>query len=152
MKYISKAVFFFFFGTLFFACGGNETSQEQPQTTDSTATQMEEKVEHSQINNTETDTVGMVEDTVGTEGIATEAEEITEEKIVEETGMSFCDCVKKQKEIQKKIDESEDDEELMQLMQEMNELRNGDCKVLFIQDQTSVDQIEERKKRIAACK
>ncbi len=135
----------------FFACVGNDSGKQIPETTDSSAVEIADttgKTTPPAPDTTETANA----DTVGTEGIATEPEEITEEKIVEETGMSFCDCVKKQKEIQKRIDESEDDEELMQLMQEMNNLRNGDCKVLFIQDQTSVDQIEERKKRIAACK
>ena len=149
MKIISNLLIVLF--TLFIvACGGNETTEEGNKNTDSTTVNTEENVTTAEETPADTSMIN-AEDTVGTEGIATDEEEITEEKVVEETGMSFCDCVKKQKEIQKKIDESEDDEELMQLMQEMNDLRNGDCKVLFIQDQTSVDQVEERKKRIAAC-
>ncbi len=150
MKTLIKALFIVLLFN-FFACGGNDSGEQVPETSDSTAAETPvTTTEHTDPVPDTTETANT--DTTGTEGIATEPEEITEEKIVEETGMSFCDCVKKQKEIQKRIDESEDDEELMQLMQEMNNLRNGDCKVLFIQDQTSVDQIEERKKRIAACK
>ena len=149
MKPLFQFALILLFTTLF-SCGNNHEEQKNDSSADSTTVE----TAHESVDTLQesiADTSAAEEDTVGTEGIAVEEEEITEEKVVEETGMSFCDCVKTQKEIQKKIDESEDDEELMQLMQEMNNLRNGDCKVLFIQDQTSVDQVEERKRRIAAC-
>jgi hypothetical protein len=151
MKPLFNFALSLFFALFIVSCGNSKNENDtvnadSTQVSSSDSLIIEETISDTLSESTEKEV------NTGSEGIATEDEIITEKKVVEQTGMSFCDCVKKQKEIQQKIDNSEDDEELMQLMQEMNNLRNGDCKVLFIQDQTSVDQIEERKRRIAACK
>lgn len=71
--------------------------------------------------------------------------------IEEESGLSFCDCVKKLKEIEAKMISSEDDDELMSLMEEQSTMKDGECKILFQGNQSTIEAKEEHQQKIASC-
>ncbi len=70
---------------------------------------------------------------------------------VEEGGMSFCDCVKKQKQLEKIILESEDEAESDKAMDELNNLKNGDCKILFEGNQSTKEAKQAHERKVKAC-
>lgn len=71
---------------------------------------------------------------------------------VDDSGLTFCDCVKKMDKLQADLDAEEDADKIMAIMDEMEALLGGDCSVLKAKDQKSVEDQEEHKKRVAACK
>merc|ERR1711976_742786 len=107
---IMKTYFYaLFLSVILVACGNDNNPDEAVSDTDSTQATTDTLV--SDIpNETEEENTETAEDTIGTEGIATDVEELTEEEIVKETGMSFCDCVKKQEALQKEIENTDDDD------------------------------------------
>lgn len=75
----------------------------------------------------------------------------TKEKEIKLETVTFCDCVKKQSEIDKKMEAAESDEEIDAVMNEMDEMTNGPCKELLNDKQSSPEQREKRKQKIADC-
>lgn len=142
---------------LLYSCGGEDKSEEnsssnQPETTD-TSTTMDSMI---------IDTVA-VADTTSTADTIEELDpgiEVTESTSIEEFekatedkgGLSFCDCVKKQAELEEKLDATEDDALVDQLFAEMEALTKGECKVLMMGGQTSPEQRAARQRRIDKCK
>jgi hypothetical protein len=73
------------------------------------------------------------------------------EKDTKLSKVTFCDCIKQQQQIDLKIDDAEEDDEIKALMDEMDKLNQGPCKEMLHDKQTSPDQREERKRKIEEC-
>lgn len=71
---------------------------------------------------------------------------------VEEGGMSFCDCVKKQRKLEKTMLETEDDAEFDKAMAEMEKMKTGECKILFEGNQSTLEAKQAHQKKVKACK
>ena len=67
---------------------------------------------------------------------------------VEEGGMSFCDCVKKQKQLEKTMLETEDDAEFDNAMEELGKMKTGECKILFEENNLQSTKKEHTKERL----
>jgi hypothetical protein len=65
--------------------------------------------------------------------------------------VTFCECVKKQHEIDEKMEAAEADAEIDAVMAEMDDLAKGPCKALLGETQTTPEQRTMRKQRIAEC-
>ena len=87
-------------------------------------------------------------------------EELTDEELEVKTEkvelkvlskVTFCDCIKKQKELDDKLMETEDDAEMDNILAEMDKLTEGECKNLMADKSSSPEAREERKAKIAAC-
>ena len=65
--------------------------------------------------------------------------------------VTFCDCIKKQKVLDDKLMETEDDAEMDKIMAEMDALSEGECKNLMADKSTSPEDRENRKAKIQAC-
>lgn len=71
---------------------------------------------------------------------------------VEEGGLSFCDCVKKQKQLEKTMLETEDDAAFDKAMEEMEKMKTGECKILFEGNQSTLEAKQAHEKKVKACK
>lgn len=70
----------------------------------------------------------------------------------EETGgMSFCDCVKKQKQLEKIMLETEDDTEFDNAMEELNNMKTGECKILFEGNQSTMEAKQAHERKVKKC-
>lgn len=70
---------------------------------------------------------------------------------VEEGGMSFCDCVKKLKKLEKTMLETEDDAEFDKTMAEMDKMKTGECKILFEGNQNTLEAKQAHEKKVKRC-
>jgi len=71
---------------------------------------------------------------------------------VEEGGMSFCDCVKKQQKLEKIVLESEDEAESDKALEELNAMKTGECKILFEGNQSTLEAKQAHEMKVKACK
>ncbi len=70
---------------------------------------------------------------------------------IEEEGMSFCDCVKKNKELtDKMMSDDATDAEFDSAMEELNNMKTGDCKIMF-PDQSNIDEVNAHKLKVKKC-
>lgn len=95
------------------------------------------------------DTVEKMEVVVEEEVKAVENQSIEEAE--KGGGLSFCDCVKKQKEIDDKMVLAEADDEVEVLLNESEKLRNGICKVLKAGNQMTAAEKKAREAKVKAC-
>jgi len=72
-------------------------------------------------------------------------------EIVEEGALSFCDCVKKNKELNDLMMESEDDAVLDKVMKDLEDLRTGECKILFEGKQNTIEEKQAHERKVKRC-
>ena len=95
-----------------------------------------------------------VEDDESPEEILTddELEVKTEEAELKELSkVTFCYCIKKRKVLDDRLMETEDDSEMDNIMAEMDELTEGECKNLMADNSASPEDRKERKAKIQGC-
>ena len=81
-----------------------------------------------------------------------ELEVKTEEAELKELSkVTFCYCIKKQKVLDDRLMETEDDSEMDNIMAEMDELTEGECKNLMADNSASPEDRKERKAKIQGC-
>lgn len=68
-----------------------------------------------------------------------------------ESGLSFCDCVKKQKKLLDLVEETEDDEILLKAMEDLNNMKTGECKILFEGNQNTIEDQENHERKVKKC-
>ena len=90
-------------------------------------------------------------DTSGQMESGGEEEAAPKEELKQLPQVTFCDCIKKQKALDDRLMETEDDAEINKIMADMDELSAGPCKNLLADKSTSPDAREERKAKIAKC-
>lgn len=120
------------------ACASGEDNEQD--TTDSTAVVIEDTTDLEII---EEDTTTFTE---------TE-EEAAERKVVlkELSKVTFCDCIKKQNEINKKLEKAETDAEMDEVLAEMDKFTEGECKNLMAGDRTSPSARAEHQRKVTEC-
>ncbi|MFZ5551990.1 MAG: hypothetical protein ACOZCO_02655 [Bacteroidota bacterium] len=136
---MKKLLFFTAVTVFLFSCGGGEKKKGEEKKTDSIA---------------DTTTVTPVPaDTASEKEKATEDLSSTsvEELEKEGSGTSFCDCVKKQKEIDDQLAAAEEDKLIEELLKKSEDLRNGECIILKVGNQMTAAQKKERERKVKAC-
>ena len=74
------------------------------------------------------------------------------EPVVEEGGMSFCDCVKKNKELQDvMMGENTSDEDFDKAMAELEAMKTGECKIMFAAKQNTMDDKKAHERKVKRC-
>lgn len=105
-------------------------------------------------------TMADIEDTIGLEVIdedtttfiETEEEEAERKVVLKELPKTtFCDCIKKQNEINKKLEKAETDAEIDAVLAEMDKFTEGECKNLMAGDRTSPSARAEHMRKVAEC-
>lgn len=100
----------------------------------------------------DTSSTGVYQEEVNEDQTLQEALQANSEPITEnESGMSFCDCVKKQKELEKIMLETEDDLEFDKAMEELNNMKSGDCKILFEGNQSTIEAKQAHERKVKNC-
>lgn len=75
-----------------------------------------------------------------------------DKEVVEEGGMSFCDCVKRNKELSDVImGDNTSDEDFDKAMAELEAIKTGDCKILFAAKQNTIDEKNTHKRKVNRC-
>lgn len=135
---------------LFFSCGGNSNSNEE--TNQDTVTTSVENNINEQVTAADTSTSGVYqEETTDEETSLEDALRNNTEEVVEEGGLSFCECVKKQKALEKTMLETEDDDEFDKAMAEMEAMKTGECKILFAGSQNTLEEKKAHERKVKAC-
>lgn len=103
--------------------------------------------------NNELDTLqqDLAEDEPQTDAEAEMQQLMQAEEEPEDTGPSFCECVKKQDALNEKMMDAETDDEIRAVQKEMNELVTGECKKILAANIVSKDQQEAHKRKVKAC-
>lgn len=155
MKYINffKWTLLLTVFTVFMACSNEtETTEEEMVVEEETVTEpvMDPNAE---ITAADTSSTGVYQEEV-TESPSSLKEAMqssNNQPVVEEGGLSFCDCVKKQKELNELIMETEDDAEMEKAMTELETMKTGECKVLFSAKQNTIEEKEAHARRVKKC-
>ena len=137
--------------TVFMACSNEtETTDEEIVVEEQTAPVMDA---NSEFTAADTSSTGVYQEEV-TESPSSLKEAMQSSQnqpVVEEGGLSFCDCVKKQKKLNELIMETEDDAEMEKAMTELETMKTGECKVLFSVNQNTVEEKEAHARRVKKC-
>jgi hypothetical protein len=73
------------------------------------------------------------------------------EEVVEEGGMSFCDCVKENKRLSDiMMSDDATDEEFDDAMAKMEEMKTGECKIMF-PDQSNIEEKQAHERKVKKC-
>lgn len=131
------------------SCGGAEEVEENGEELDSLAQvdEMMDKIEEAM------DEQGETAEDEGENEMQSDVEAAAQEASgeVDDSGLTFCDCVKKMDKLEKDLDAEEDGDKIMAIMDEMENLLGGDCSVLKAKDQKSVEDQEAHKARVKRC-
>jgi hypothetical protein len=74
------------------------------------------------------------------------------EEVVEEGGMSFCDCVKENKRLDDIMMADEtSDADFDKAMADKEALKKGDCKILFSGSQNTIDEKKAHERKVKRC-
>ncbi len=140
--------------TVFIACSNEtETTEEEIVVEEEQTVTEPEMNANAEITAADTSSTGVYQEEVTeSPGSLKEAmQSSNNQPIVEEGGLSFCDCVKKQKELNELIMETEDDAEMEKAMTELETMKTGECKVLFSVNQNTVEEKEAHARRVKKC-
>ncbi|MBL4669327.1 MAG: hypothetical protein JKY30_08700 [Flavobacteriales bacterium] len=70
---------------------------------------------------------------------------------IEEGGMSFCDCVKKNKKLSDTMmSDDVSDADFDKAMEELEAMKTGECKIMF-PDQSNIDEVTAHKRKVKRC-
>jgi len=135
---MKKLLFSIVVAMFLFSCGGGEKKKEAEKKTDSIA---------------DTTSTVVPEDTISAEEKATEDLSSTSVEELEKSGsgLSFCECVKKQKELDDQLVAAEEDKLIEELLQKSEDLRNGECIILKVGSQQTASQKNDREKKVKKC-
>ena len=129
------------------SCGGDDPTDEM-------IDEVEEFVDdgNAEITAADTSSTGVYQEEVSDEGNSLQdALAGDKEPEVEEGGLSFCDCVKKQKEISDLMLETEDDAVFDKAMADLESMKAGDYKILFAGNQNTIDEKRAHERKVKRC-
>ena len=143
------ALFCIFTLTIFISsCGGEEPTEEMIEEV------VEEVVDDPNAETTAADTsaTGVYQEEVEEgETSLEDALRGDDEPVVEEGGMSFCDCVKKNKELTDiMMSDDATDAEFDKAMEELEAMKTGECKIMF-PDQSNIEEKKAHERKVKAC-
>ena len=146
MKKILAIISLFSFTLFITSCGGEEPTEEIIE---------EVFVDDANAEKTAADTssTGVYQEEV-TEEVTNLQDALRSEKeeIVEEGGMSFCDCVKRNKELSDIMMADEtSDADFDKAMEELESMKTGACKILFAAKQTTIDEKKAHERKVKKC-
>ena len=133
---------------ILFSCGGDEPTDEEIN-----AEETEEFVDNPDAEETAADTssTGVYQEEVSEEPQSLQEAMASENQEEEEGGMSFCDCVKKNKELQDiMMADGTSDADFDKAMEEMEALKEGECKKMF-PNQSNIEEVKAHKRKVAKC-
>ena len=137
------------FLTLFIASCGNETADK----IESETPIIEESfIDDANAEETAADTssTGVYQEEMTEEETSLKAA-IQAETVIEEEGMSFCDCVKKNKKLTDIMMADEtSDIDFDKAMSDLEAMKTGECKIMF-PDQNNVDEQATHKRKVNNC-
>ncbi|MCB9361473.1 MAG: hypothetical protein H6587_00370 [Flavobacteriales bacterium] len=148
MKYLILLSITFFF----FSCGSTDDNVNEI-TNDSTQTE-EVFIDdaNAEITAADTSSTGVFQEEADENLTLQESLKANAEESHEEVdGMSFCDCVKKQKQLEKIMLETEDDTEFDNAMEELNNMKTGECKILFEGNQSTIEAKQAHERKVKKC-
>lgn len=134
---------------LFFSCSPESSTEEETEVKDTVSTEMPDVNEANDFITDSTE-VKVYQEEVDENQSLEEALKSSKTEPQEEGGMSFCDCVKKNKELEQRLMEEEDDTEIDKIMSEMEAMKTGPCKIMF-PNQTSKADLEEHQRKVRRC-
>ena len=147
MKKLLTLLSIFIFIFLITSCGGEEP-------TDEIINEVEEFVDDSNAEETAADTSSTG---VYQEEVTEEPESLQEalagdkEPEVEEGGRSFCDCVKRNKELTDiMMGDNTSDADFDKAMAELEAMKTNDCKIMF-PDQSNIEEKKAHERKVKRC-
>lgn len=72
-------------------------------------------------------------------------------EVIEEGALSFCDCVKKNKELTDLMMETEDDAVMEKAMDDLKAMRTGECKIMFEGNQNTIEEKQAHERKVKRC-
>ncbi|MGE0561000.1 MAG: hypothetical protein AB7O47_04245 [Flavobacteriales bacterium] len=148
---IKKLAFLSILAFTVFACSSDSTA-DMELNIDSNAVQTDDP--NAEFTAADTSSTGVYQEEVDDTKEMTLQEAMKANNVqpkVEEGGMSFCDCVKKQKQLEKTMLETEDDAEFDKAMAEMEKMKTGECKILFEGNQSTLEAKQAHEKKVKRC-
>jgi hypothetical protein len=148
MKKLLALLSIFTFVIFLTSCGGDEPTDEMIEDV------VEEVVDdpNAEITAADTSSTGVYQEEV--EEGETSLEDALQgdgEPVVEEGGRSFCDCVKRNKELQDiMMSDDASDADFDNAMKELEEMKSNDCKIMF-PDQSNIDEKKAHERKVKAC-
>jgi hypothetical protein len=136
---------FIFFMT---SCGGEEPTDEM-------IDEVEEFVDDSNAEETAADTssTGVYQEEVADEETSLQdaMQGSDNETEAEEGGRSFCDCVKRNKELTDiMMADNTSDADFDKAMEELEEMKTNDCKIMF-PDQSNIEEKKAHERKVKRC-
>jgi len=144
----------FIISILFLFSCGSDSNIDETIIEDSTATQNQVDDANAEFTAADTSSTGVYQEEVDeNEGISLQdaLKANAQPESTEEGGMSFCDCVKKQKQLEKTMLETEDDAEFDKAIEELNAMKTGECKILFEGDQSTIEAKQAHERKVRKC-
>jgi len=151
MKKLAAFLSLFTFVLFLTSCGGDEPTDEQLEET------TEEVVvddPNAEITAADTSSTGVYQEEVSEEpqSLQEAMQSSNNEPEVEEGGMSFCDCVKKNKELEDIMMADEtSDADFDKAMTEIEAMKTGECKILFAAKQNTIDEKKAHERKVRRC-
>lgn len=137
-----------------FSCNSTENNQEEINQDSTVVEEVFIDNANAEVTAADTSSTGVYQEEVNEDENLTLQESLkanSETNIEETGGMSFCDCVKKQKQLEKTMLETEDDAEFDNAMEELNNMKTGDCKILFEGDQSTMEAKQAHERKVKKC-
>jgi len=109
---------------------------------------------NAEVTAADTSSTGVYQEEVEETGEATLQDALksnSKEEVIEEGALSFCDCVKKNQKLNDLMMETEDDAVLDQVMEDLQALRKGDCKILFEGKQNTIEEKQAHERKVKRC-
>lgn len=147
MKKLVALLSIFTFVLFLTSCGGEEPVKEV----------IEEVVvddPNAEITAADTSSTGVYQEEVSEEpqSLQEAMQGSNSEPEVEEGGMSFCDCVKKNKELQDiMMGENTSDEDFDKAMEDIEAMKTGECKIMFAAKQNTMDEKKAHERKVRRC-
>jgi len=153
MKKITPLLIISFF--LVISCNNDTSEKENTQEETKTVIPVPDNP-NAEITAADTSSTGVyqeevVESETNEGGLKEALQATTTEVVEEESGLSFCDCVKKQKKLENIMLETEDDAVFDKAMEDIEALKTGDCKILFASKQNTLDDKQAHEQRVKNC-
>lgn len=147
MKKLVALLSIFTFVLFLTSCGGEEPIEEV----------IEEVViddPNAEITAADTSSTGVYQEEVSEEpqSLQEAMQGSNTEPEVEEGGMSFCDCVKKNKELQDiMMGENTSDEDFDKAMADLEAMKTDECKIMFAGKQNTMDEKKAHERKVRRC-
>lgn len=150
MKKLAALLSIFIFIFFLSSCGGDEPTDEQIEDALEEVTVDDPNAE---ITAADTASSGVYQEEVeeGPESLQDAMQGSDNEMEAVEGGRSFCDCVKRNKELQDiMMGDNTSDEDFDNAMAELEEMKTNDCKIMF-PDQSNIEEKKAHERKVRNC-